>query len=125
MSLGTKNAPIDLSLVSAPLNSTIKLYSSTSNAHSSAKVWRAFEGPFELVTSNGALSAEVKVEEKDDPQLALPGHPEARTPSIRIATSQNEREAMGSFCWGENEPRDMGSKASIWTSNGPLDFAIV
>lgn len=124
MTLMTSNAPIDLSLVSAPLNSTIQIYSTTSNSHSSAKVWRAFEGPFELSTSNAPLTAEVKMNSEDDPQLTLPEHLDGRKPAI-IVTSPNKRQVSGSFWWGETGARSTLSKATMSTSNGPLYFAII
>jgi hypothetical protein len=112
---------VDLVVPLAPPGSSIVLTSKTSNSgDNTVRLYRAFEGLFELSTSNDRIDVTSSLDSDDDPQQ------EGRQPNL--VASKNPNSVEGSFWWGSPIPSSIPkttSHAEVRTSNGPIYLTFI
>lgn len=112
----TSNGAVTLEYIDMPVNAVLKSETRSSNAASRVELHSAFEGSFEVVTSNAA--ATIKETPAEDPSG------EGRR---RVVTRRQEKyRAGGSAYWGETEGsrRQRQGRATVVTSNGRVELVI-
>ncbi|OAX40225.1 hypothetical protein K503DRAFT_687958 [Rhizopogon vinicolor AM-OR11-026] len=108
----TSNGAVSLEYTDMPVNAVLKSETKSSNAGASVKLHSAFEGSFEVATSNAA--AILKELPAEDPS----GQGRRRAVSQR----RDKFSARGSAYWSEG--RQIEGRATVKTSNGRVELVI-
>jgi len=109
----TSNGAVSLEYTDMPLNAALTSGTRSSNAATTVKLHRAFEGSFEVATSNAAaILKELPVEDPSG---------QGRR---RVVTQTHEKyRARGSAYWSDSS-RETEGRATVTTSNGRVELVI-
>lgn len=106
----TANAPLHLSFVDAPVDSTLTLDAHTANSPAEVSLHKTFEGKFEL-SSSVWFTPEVQWHPVDDPAK--------RERKRRVSVSQVGRgHVQGNVAWAEEG--ETRGEVTVKTSNSPV-----
>lgn len=110
----TSNGAISLEYTDMPLNAVLTSGTRSSNAATTVKLHRAFEGSFEVATSNAAaILKELPVEDPSG---------QGRR---RVVTQTREKyRVRGSTYWSDSSSRQTEGRATVTTSNGRVELVI-
>jgi len=110
----TSNGPVTLEYTDMPVNAVLKSETRTSNSATRVKLHSAFEGSFDVDTSNAA--AVLKELPAEDPSGQ--GRPRA------VIQRQEKHRVRGSVHWGQSNEEQTEGRATVKTSNGRMELVI-
>ena len=113
--IANTNGRVDLAVPLAPLGSSIALTSKTSNSGHKVRLHRAFEGSFQLSTSNSTVGVTSDLNPDDDPRG------EGSRPNL-VLSKNTSNLIEGLFWWGSSTS---SSVAEVRTSNGPINLTFI
>ncbi|CAK5284905.1 unnamed protein product [Mycena citricolor] len=118
----TSNGRLDTRILSAPLDSTLKIEARTSNNAASLALPAAYEGSFSVATSNGPATVHrVEGRERDPRCVVAGGDCEPRERQVKI-TAPRKGQAAGTVYWDEGNASR--GEVTLKTSNANADIYI-
>ncbi|KAH7911376.1 hypothetical protein BJ138DRAFT_1101101 [Hygrophoropsis aurantiaca] len=111
----TSNDPVNLSYAYSPVDSTLKCNVHSSNSRVDIRMYQAFEGGFEVSTSNSHASVERL--DKEDPSG------EERRRVVRLTRNPVRGQVSGNLYWQDGSHRGSGF-VKVSTSNGAATLTL-